>query len=51
MKLTYTIWQGSLNKGTLTASNMGEILSLVDDLNQGNPTLKFEYLLHSIEQK
>jgi hypothetical protein len=50
MKLTYTIWQGSLMKGRLTASNMGEILSLVDDLNQGNPPLKFEYLLHDIEQ-
>jgi len=48
MKLTYTIWQGSLMKGRLTASNMSEIIALVDDLNQGKPPLKFEYLVHEI---
>ena len=51
MKLTYTIWQGSLHKGTLTAKNMKEIIALVDELNEGNKTLKFEYMIHKIEQE
>jgi hypothetical protein len=51
MKLTYTIWQGSLMKGRLTAKSMKEIIALVDELNEGNKTLKFEYLLHTIEQE
>ena len=50
MKLTYTIWQGSLNKGTLTAKSMKEIIALVNELNEGNPRLKFEYMVHKIEQ-
>jgi hypothetical protein len=51
MKLTYTIWQGSLMKGRLTAKSMKEIIALVDELNEGNNSLKFEYLLHTIEQE
>ena len=51
MKLTYTIWQGSLNKGTLTAKSMKEILSVLEDLNTGKPSLKFEFCLHKIEQE
>jgi hypothetical protein len=50
MKITYTIWQGSLNKGRLTAKTMKEIIALIDELNGGKPTLKFEYLVHKIEQ-
>ena len=49
MKITYTIWQGSLLKGTLTAKNMKEIVALIDELNEVNPKLKFEYLVHEIE--
>jgi hypothetical protein len=49
MQITYTIWQGSLLKGTLTAKNMKEIVALVDELNEVNPKLKFEYLVHEIE--
>jgi hypothetical protein len=49
MKITYTIWQGSLLKGTLTAKNMKEIVALIDELNEVNPRLKFEYLVHEIE--
>ena len=49
MKITYTIWQGSLNKGRLTAKNMKEIVALISELNEGNSTLKFEYLVHEIE--
>jgi hypothetical protein len=51
MKLTYTIWQGSLMKGRLTAKSMKEIIALVDELNEGNKTLKFEYMIHTIEQE
>ena len=52
MKLTYTIWQGSLLKGTLTAKNMKEIIALVDELNEGNNTnLKFVYMIHKIDQE
>jgi hypothetical protein len=50
MKITYTIWQGSLMKGRLTAKNMKEIVALINELNEGNPTLKFEYLVHEIEK-
>jgi hypothetical protein len=50
MQITYTIWQGSLLKGTLTAKNMKEIVALVDELNEVNPKLKFEYLVHEIEK-
>ena len=50
MKITYTIWQGSLMKGRLTAKSMKEIISLIDELNEGKPSLKFEYMVHEIEQ-
>ena len=50
MKITYTIWQGSLNKGRLTANSMKEIIAVIDELNEGNPPLKFEYLVHEIKQ-
>ena len=50
MKITYTIWQGSLLKGRLTAKNMKEIIALIDELNEGKPALKFVYMVHEIEQ-
>ena len=50
MTISYSVWQGSLCKGRLTANSMKEILSLIDDLNEGKPTLKFEYMVHTIEQ-
>ena len=50
MKITYTIWQGSLLKGRLTAKSMKEIIALIDELNENNPKLKFEYMVHEIEQ-
>ena len=50
MKITYTIWQGSLLKGRLIAKSMKEITTLIDELNEGKPSLKFEYLVHEIEQ-
>ena len=50
MKITYTIWQGSLLKGRLIAKSMKEITTLIDELNEGKPSLKFEYMVHEIEQ-
>ena len=56
MKLTYTIWQGTLNKGTLTANSMKEIFAIMKDLNEVSPDsvakrLKFEFMVHKIEQE
>ena len=51
MKITYTIWQGSLMKGRLTAKSMKEIIALVNELNEDNKSLKFEYMVHTIEQE
>ena len=50
MKITYTIWQGSLIKGCLTANSMKEIITVIDELNESKPPLKFEYLVHEIKQ-
>lgn len=50
MKITFSIWQGSLHKGTLIADSMKEIVKIIDDLNSASPKLKFEYLVHKIEQ-
>ena len=50
MKITYTIWQGSLMKGRLTANSMKEIITVIDELNESKPPLKFEYLVHEIKQ-
>ena len=50
MKITYTIWQGSLNKGTLTATTMKEVIATMKDLNEGNTSLKFGHMVHKIEQ-
>ena len=50
MTITYTIWQGSLNKGRLTAKSMKEIIALIDELNESKPNLKFDYLVHEIKQ-
>jgi len=51
MKITYSIWQGSLIKGSkFTASKMSEIISVIEDLNSAKPTTKFEYFVTQIEQ-
>ena len=51
MKITYAIWQGSLMKAhSLTANSMKEIITLIDELNESKPNLKFEYLVHEIKQ-
>jgi hypothetical protein len=48
MKITYSIWQGSLYKGTLTATNMKEVIATVKDLNEGNTSVKFDHMVTSI---
>jgi hypothetical protein len=50
MKITYSIWQGSLQKGTLTSNSIKDIVKTIDELNSVNPPVKFEYLVHKIEQ-
>ena len=51
MKITYSIWQGSLMKAhSLTANNMKEVVKTIDELNAVNPKVKFEYFISKIEQ-
>ena len=50
MKITYSIWQGSLYKGTLTATNMKEVIATVKDLNEGNTSVKFDHMVTNISQ-
>jgi CRISPR/Cas system-associated endoribonuclease Cas2 len=51
MKITYSIWQGSLYKGTLTATKMKDVIATVKELNDGNTSsLKFEHMVNKIEQ-
>jgi len=37
-------------KGRLTANSMKEIITVIDELNESKPPLKFEYLVHEIKQ-
>jgi hypothetical protein len=51
MKITYSVWQGSLIKGSrFTASNMKEIAKVVEDLNSTGAKPKFEYFITQVEQ-
>jgi len=51
MKITYSIWQGSVLKGhSLTADTIKEITDFIAELNASEPILKFEYLVQKIEQ-
>jgi hypothetical protein len=50
MKITYTVWQGSLNKGRLTASKMSEVIDTIKELNTLGDKLKFEALVHTVEE-
>lgn len=52
MKITYSIWQGSLIKGTgFTASSMKEMLKTIDELNEGGLKPKFEAFVSKVEQE
>lgn len=51
MKITYSVWQGSLIKGSrFTASSMKEITKVIDDLNSTGISPKFEYFITQVEQ-
>jgi hypothetical protein len=52
MKITYSVWQGSLIKGTrFTASSMKDIAKVIDDLNSTGAKPKFEYFISQVEQE
>jgi len=49
MKITYSIWQGSIIKGTgFTASKMSEIDDTITELNSTNARPKFSYFISTI---
>ncbi len=51
MKITYSIWQGSLIKGSrFTASTMAEVVKTIDDLNSTGAKPEFEYFITQVEQ-
>jgi hypothetical protein len=51
MKITYSIWQGSLMKGhSLTASKMSEVIATINELNSADVKPKFEAFISKIEQ-
>ena len=51
MKITYSVWQGALIKGSrFTASSMAEVLKTIDDLNELGIEPKFEAFITLVEQ-
>ena len=51
MKITYSVWQGSLIKGTrFTASSMKDVAKVIEDLNSTGVSPKFEYFITQVEQ-
>jgi hypothetical protein len=50
MKIIYSIWQGSLYKGTLNATSMKDVIATVKELNEGNTSVKFEHMVNNISQ-
>lgn len=51
MKITYSVWQGSLIKGSnFTASNMSEVEDTIKELNATGAKPKFEYFISRVEQ-
>ncbi len=52
MKITYSIWQGSIIKGTgFTASKMSEVLDTIKELNSTDVKPKFEAFISKVEQE
>ena len=51
MKITYSIWQGSMLKGiNFTATTMNEVNKVIDELNSSEPKIKFESFISKLEQ-
>jgi hypothetical protein len=49
MKITYSIWQGSIIKGSgFTASKMSEVEDTIKELNSTNAQPKFEYFISRV---
>lgn len=52
MKITYSVWQGSLIKGSrFTASTMAEVAKTIEDLNSTGVKPKFEAFISQVEQE
>jgi primosomal replication protein N len=49
MQITYSIWQGSIIKGSgFTASKMSEVEDTIKELNSTNIQPKFEYFISRV---
>ena len=52
MKITYSVWQGSLIKGSgFTATKMSEVLDTIKELNSADIKPKFEAYISKVEQE
>ena len=52
MKITYSVWQGSLIKGSrFTASSMADVVKTIEELNSTGAKPKFEYFISQVEQE
>jgi hypothetical protein len=52
MKITYSVWQGSIIKGSgFTAKTMKEVMKTIDELNETGVKPKFEAFIYKVEQE
>jgi uncharacterized protein (UPF0335 family) len=52
MKITYSVWQGSIIKGQgFTAKTMKEVMKTIDELNETGVKPKFEAFISKVEQE
>ena len=52
MKITYSVWQGSIIKGAgFTASSMKDVAKTIDELNELGTGAKFEAFISNISQE
>jgi hypothetical protein len=52
MKITYSVWQGSIIKGAgFTASSMKDVVKTIDELNELGKGAKFEAFISNISQE
>lgn len=51
MKITYSVWQGSILKGmNFTANNMKDVIKTISELNESGLSPKFEAFISKVEQ-